>query len=464
MFHHYNKMKRNMKKYLNIAALALVVLSTLSLGSCKNEIDEIFDDDAVARLAKSQAEYVDILTSNGGKWQLEYYANSDEPGYVYLMTFSTDGSVVISGMNKWINIIDNPSAMGSTAAFGTATSLWDVITDNGPVLTFNSYNKYFHLFADPYDIPGNSTGQVDSEDENESGYGHQGDYEFCLMKYSGDTLYLTGKKRGINMIMTRVSSSVDDRVYMNEVTAMADSFFHAKIPQVYINLPNDVRWIVKNGATSILKIFREDADEISTAENYNVIITHDGLSFMNPITLDGYTIQNFVRQPDGSLLCRDDNQTTMTADPLSDIMASPRFVWKLLQGNATGVYAQLLSQIVNEIKAYNSSTLQDVVYSYNQTANIMAITFNVKRRTVTYKPTYYLTPNVIDDTHIKFTMAPEGDTWAASFEAKCPSIREFATQMGSMTFELSANSLLAPVVMTLTDGSDSMVWNISEMI
>ena len=464
MFHHYNKMKRNMKKYLNIAALALVVLSTLSLGSCKNEIDEIFDDDAVARLAKSQAEYVDILTSNGGKWQLEYYANSDEPGYVYLMTFSTDGSVVISGMNKWINIIDNPSAMGSTAAFGTATSLWDVITDNGPVLTFNSYNKYFHLFADPYDIPGNSTGQVDSEDENESGYGHQGDYEFCLMKYSGDTLYLTGKKRGINMIMTRVSSSVDDRVYMNEVTAMADSFFHAKIPQVYINLPNDVRWIVKNGATSILKIFREDADEISTAENYNVIITHDGLSFMNPITLDGYTIQNFVRQPDGSLLCRDDNQTTMTADPLSDIMASPRFVWKLLQGNATGVYAQLLSQIVNEIKAYNSSTLQDVVYSYNQTANIMAITFNVKRRTVTYKPTYYLTPNVIDDTHIKFTMAPEGDTWAASFEAQCPSIREFATQMGSMTFELSANSLLAPVVMTLTDGSDSMVWNISEMI
>lgn len=464
MFHHYNKMKRNMKKYLNIAALALVVLSTLSLGSCKNEIDEIFDDDAVARLAKSKAEYVDILTSNGGKWQLEYYANSDEPGYVYLMTFSTDGSVVVSGMNKWINIIDNPSAMGSTAAFGTATSLWDVITDNGPVLTFNSYNKYFHLFADPYDIPGNSTGQVDSEDENESGYGHQGDYEFCLMKYSGDTLYLTGKKRGINMIMTRVSSSVDDRVYMNEVTAMADSFFHAKIPQVYINLPNDVRWIVKNGATSILKIFREDADEISTAENYNVIITHDGLSFMNPITLDGYTIQNFVRQPDGSLLCRDDNQTTMTADPLSDIMASPRFVWKLLQGNATGVYAQLLSQIVNEIKAYNSSTLQDVVYSYNQTANIMAITFNVKRRTVTYKPTYYLTPNVIDDTHIKFTMAPEGDTWAASFEAKCPSIREFATQMGSMTFELSANSLLAPVVMTLTDGSDSMVWNISEMI
>jgi len=453
-----------MKKYFNIAALALVTFTALSLGSCTNEIDEIFDEDAVARLAKAQAEYVDILTSNGGKWQLEYFANSDEPGYVYLMTFSTDGSVVVSGMNKWINIIDNPSAMGSAPAFGTATSLWDVIVDNGPVLTFNSYNKYFHLFADPYDVPGGSTGQVDSEDENESGYGHSGDYEFCIMKYSGDTLYLSGKKRGLNMIMTRVASTVDDRVYMNEVTAMADSFFHAKIPQVYINLPNDVRWIVKNGATSILKIFREGADEISTAENYNVIITHDGLSFMSPITLDGYTIQNFTRQADGSLICRDDNQTTMTADDLSDIMASPRFVWKLSQGDLGGVYAQLLTQIVSEIKAYNSSTLQDVVLAYNTTAQSMAITFNVKRRTVTYKPTYYLTPNVIDETHIKFTLNPEGDSWAKSFEAQCPSIKEFATNMGSMTFELSANSLLAPVVMKLTDGSNFMVWNISEMI
>ena len=456
-----------MKKYLNIAALALVALSTLSLGSCKNEIDEIFDDDAVARLAKAQAEYVDILTSNGGKWQLEYYANSEEPGYVYLMTFSKDGSVVISGMNKWITYVENPNAMGNTVTYGSETSLWDVITDNGPVLTFNSYNKYFHLFADPYDIPGNSTGQVDSDDENESGYGHEGDYEFCLMKYSGDTLYLTGKKRGLNMIMTRVSSSVEDRVYMNEVTAMTDSFFHAKIPYVYINLPNDVRWIVKNGATSILKIYREDADEISTAENYNVIITHDGLSFMNPITLDGYTIQNFVRQADGSLLCRDDNITTMTADPLSEIVASERFVWKLPLTDQGGIFSELMTNISNEVKAYNSSTLQDVQLAYNQNLGVFAITFSVKRRTVVYKPAYYLMPSVIDDDHIKFAMDETGDSWAQSFEEKCPSIKAFVKAMSSTTLNLSANSLLAPVVMKLTDSSNSanyMVWNIQELI
>ena len=456
-----------MKKYLNIAALALVAVSSLLMSSCKNEVDEIFDEDAVARLAKAQAEYINILTSNGGKWQLEYYANGDEPGYVYLMTFSNDGSVVISGKNKWIAYAKggSSSSMGNTPVYGSATSLWDVITDNGPVLTFNSYNPYFHLFADPYDIP-DAAGGMQDDSNDESGRGHEGDYEFTIMKFSGDTMYLSGKKSGIDMIMTRVSSTIDDEVYMNEVAAQADSFFHAKIPQVYINLPNGVRWIVKDGATSILKIFREGADEISTAEYHNVIITHDGLSFMSPITLDGYLIQNFIRQADGSLLCRDDKETTMTADELSGIITNSRFVWKMTQTGVGGVFATLMSQIAAEVQAFNASTLQDAQIAYVADRQCFAITFNVKKRTVTYKPTYYLTPTVMGDEQVKFAVDQTGDSWAQSFDAGCPSIKAFANAIGEMTINLSATSLLAPVNMTLTDSGNAanyMFWNLSEL-
>ena len=458
-----------MKKYLNIAALALVAVSALLMSSCKNEVDEIFDEDAVARLAKAQAEYVNILTSNGGKWQLEYYANDEEPGYVYLMTFSTNGSVVISGMNKWIAYVQgsgSSSTMGSTPVYGSATSLWDVITDNGPVLTFNSYNPYFHLFADPYDIPDATGGAMQDDSNDESGRGHEGDYEFTIMKFSGDTMYLSGKKSGLDMIMTRVSSTIDDEIYMNEVTAQADSFFHAKIPQVYINLPNGVRWIVKDSATSILKMFREDADEISTAEYHNVIIKRDGLSFMTPITLDGYVIQNFIRQADGSLLCRDDMETTITADDLSDIVSNSRFVWQMYQSGVGGEFATLMSQIATEVKNYNASTLQDIRIAYVADMNCMAITFNAKKRTVTYKPTYYFTPNIVSEDQIKFTVDLTGDVWAQGFDAKCPSIKAFANAIGSMTFKLSANSMLAPVNMTLTDNGNSanyMIWNLQEL-
>jgi len=447
-----NNDEKKMKKFLNISLLSLVAISSLMLGSCKNEVDEIFDEDAVARLEKAKTEYIDILTSNGGKWQMEYYANSDEPGYIYLMTFNKNGSVTISGKNQWIGLVQGQNF--GTLGYGSETSLWDVITDNGPVLSLSSFNKYFHLFADPEDIP-----STDTEATDETGYGHEGDYEFDLMKYSNDTLYITGKKYGIDMIMTRVPANVEDEVYINEVVAMADSFFNAKIPQVYINLPNGVRWIVKNGATSILKMFREGADEISTAETHNVIITHDGLSFMNPISIDGYLTQNFIRQADGSLLCRDDNQTTMTADPLATVFQGTTLTWRLDLTNLGGVFAELLPKITSELTSYNKSTLVYAQIAYIPANSTYAVTFNVKKGSTKINPTYYFTMNAQSDTQIKINMG-EGDRAGELYAEKVPSMRAFVDAMGSGTYQLSANSLLAPINMKLTQGSDYMIWNI----
>jgi len=452
-------MKKQMKKFFNISLLTIVALSTLSLSSCKNEIDDIFDEDAVTRLEKAKVEFSNILTDKGGKWQLEYYANGEEPGYIYLMTFSKDGSVTIAGNNKWINYIKTGS-VSNTASYGSEVSMWEVIADNGPVLSFNTYNKYFHIFADPYDIP-SMGGATSDDDVNENGYGHEGDYEFDIMKYSGDTLYLTGKKYNLNMIMTRVDQTVDDEVYMNEVVAMADSFFNAKVPQVYINLPNGVRWIVKNGATSILKMFREGADEISTAETHNVIITHDGLSFMDPLTIDGYTIQNFTRQADGSLLCRDDNETTMTADPLAVVFNNTNLIWRTDFKDISGRFAELVAQLAEELKDYNKSTLQYAQIDYDATNAVYRLSFNIKKSTYKYNPTFFFTMQQVSDSQVKLTVAAQGDKMGENYASKCPAIRSIVDELGSATIDLTANSLLAPVNMkTSVNGNNYIVWNL----
>ena len=436
-----------MKKFLNISLVVLVALSSVSLVSCKNETKEIFDDDAVARLDRAKADYAEILTDKGGKWQMEYFSNDEEPGYIYVMTFNKNGSVTISGKNKWIGVVDGLN-LGSIG-YGSATSLWEIIADNGPVLTFNSFNKYFHLFADPEDIPSNS-----DEDDNEQGYGHRGDYEFDLMKYSGDTLYITGKKHGIDMIMTRIDADYDDAQYMDEVVAMADSFFNAKIPQVYINLPSGVRYIVKNGASSILSMYKEGEDEISTTETYNVIITHDGLSFMTPITLDGYTIQNFTRQADGSLLCRDDLQTTMTADDLSKVFILNSLSWRLNNTAAGGVYADYIAQLADELKAYNKSSLVYTQIGYDLTKKTYQLTFFVKRSSTTFKPSFELTLTPVDEDHIKIDIVG-ADVAGNTYTSRCPSMQAIVDRIGSTTFKMNANSLLAPVNMTLSENDNA---------
>ena len=206
-------------------------------------------------------------------------------------------------------------------------------------------------------------------------------------------------------------------------------------------------------------MFREGADEISTAETHNVIITHDGLSFMNPISIDGYLIQNFIRQADGSLLCRDDNQTTMTADPLATVFQGTTLTWRLDLTNLGGVFAELLPKITSELTSYNKSTLVYAQIAYIPANSTYAVTFNVKKGATKINPTYYFTMNAQSDTQIKINMG-EGDRAGELYAEKVPSMRAFVDAMGSGTYQLSANSLLAPINMKLTQGSDYMIWNI----
>ena len=238
-----------MKKLYKFSAIAAVLMSA-SLASCNHEEADIFDQNAAHRTEEARKMYKEILLDKGGKWQMEYFTTEEEHGYVYLFTFRNDGTVTISGNNEYITKLTNIDS--NVPSYGSETSMWTILSDNGPVLSFNSYNTIFHLFATPEDIPGT--------ERDEQGYGHSGDYEFDLMKFSNDTLYLEGKKNGAEIIMTRIAPETDDKTYLNEVVALADSFFNAKVPAVYVNLPGGYRHVVLDGATQLPKFYPETGD------------------------------------------------------------------------------------------------------------------------------------------------------------------------------------------------------------
>lgn len=163
----------------------------LSFSSCNNEIDDIFDQNAAERTESAMKDYEAFLLADGGKWRMEYFCNSTEEGYNFIVSFRNDGSVTISGKNKYIND-------GENAAFKTSTSLWDIIADYGPVLSFSSYNPVFHIFSAPYDIPG-TTNPDTGTDIDETGKGHEGDYEFRFMERSMKTPSISKERRAATL-------------------------------------------------------------------------------------------------------------------------------------------------------------------------------------------------------------------------------------------------------------------------
>ena len=89
-----------MKKLFYISALIFAV----SLVSCApSEVDDLFDESPAARLDNAVKNYTELFKSNGGRWLMQYFANEDEEGYNFIMTFHNDGSVDISTQNDYVN-------------------------------------------------------------------------------------------------------------------------------------------------------------------------------------------------------------------------------------------------------------------------------------------------------------------------------------------------------------------------
>jgi len=427
-------------KYLKLSLLAMLLIG-ISTSCLKMEEEDIFDDNAAARLDKAIKSYNEILTAEGGKWMLEYYSNSGEPGYVYLMTFNKNGSVKISGKNT---LIGELQGLEQTSAFGSEVSMWDVIGDNGPVLTFNTYNSIFHVFANPEDIG--------ATDTDEQGYGHEGDYEFDLMKYQNDTLYIDGKKYELHMLMTRVSPDVDDATFFDELDAKKAEIFSASIPELYLTDGNGKRFVCTDASSMIWSIYPEGGDAITETEVYNAIFTPSGFRFMSPFKYDGGQVQSFKLQ--GDKFVGDDGKSFVAAAALGTLFTDSRFKWQVDASASSGALLEAYNAITTGTKAYNGSTLTYINFM-TTTVNgepVRTMMFRVKMKTGSKNLDCNLY-NVVttDGTNVSFKFTGEGDKNALVYQTNVAAIAAFVKTLEEGQYTLSTDRPLGPSVIKMVD-------------
>ncbi len=179
-----------MKKIINSILIGSAILG---LSSCSLHDDtELFGEPAAERLEKSVAADKALLESASNGWELHLWTGEDYSagGYTYFMKFANDKVTVSSDI--------------ATADMKT-TSSYDVISDQGPVLTVNTFNEIFHYLAQP--------SMADDD-------GEQQDFEFVIMRTTNDSIYLRGKKWGNHMVMTRVAESTSWEDEINKIQQM----------------------------------------------------------------------------------------------------------------------------------------------------------------------------------------------------------------------------------------------------
>ncbi|MBQ9310696.1 MAG: DUF4302 domain-containing protein [Bacteroidales bacterium] len=165
----------------HIAYIFAVLLAACLASSCLKDQSDLFDRTASARLQESLENTRAILVSPPLGWRMEYFAGNskaDYGGYNYALKF-TD-TEVLAGYDL------DPSIR--------TTTLWKLTSDDGPVLSFDTYSEVLHHFA----IPGWNKYE-----------GMGGDFEFLIISAEPEKIVLQGKRSGKTIKMYPLEESMD---------------------------------------------------------------------------------------------------------------------------------------------------------------------------------------------------------------------------------------------------------------
>lgn len=244
-----------------IFAAILVSTSALAFTACVGEQEDIFDKSATERLDEIKGIYAKRLAADGGKWVMEYYPTNEKEtpiglGYLMACNFTPDYKVTIAMNNEASNNLYNES-----------TSAWEILTDDGPVLSFNTYNDVLHTFSKPNDIPS-------TKDEDELGRGYEGDYEFVItnLDEGAEHAMLKGKKRGTYNRLTRISADVELKDYIADVEAFKNSKFPTAGNDLRFTI-NDKLYYVQGMGDNIPNVYPADGDIVVDKDLRPYLIT-----------------------------------------------------------------------------------------------------------------------------------------------------------------------------------------------
>lgn len=203
-------MKKNNQSYKSLAPLwgkgvrrtgkgslfFFLLLSTLLFQSCLKDQEDVFDKSSSLRMQEVLDKTKAALTGNENGWALDYYPSRDLSygGIAYAIQFKGTEATVYSQKSE-----------------KSETSLYKLTNDDGPILSFDSYNSLMHAYATP------------SADEYEA---KDGDFEFIIMDVQSDLITLKGKRSGNMMYMHRLSQPAKE--YIAAVQNIEEKMYSGK--------------------------------------------------------------------------------------------------------------------------------------------------------------------------------------------------------------------------------------------
>lgn len=262
----------------------MLALPALFLQSCLKDQEDVFDKSYSARMEDFLQQAQDSLVNAPYGWAFDYYPEENRAygGIAYTVKFTKNDASV-----RYEKKPDD----------GAITSLYKMKSDDGPVLSFDTYNAFMHLYATP------SKGAYQ---------GKQGDFEFVIDSIGKGVIKVHGKKSLNTMYLRKLTE--DPAEYMDKVTEISSLFIFSDIELNAGGKP--YHFVITDPSNRQMAVY----DGSTLVKTVAYLFTDKGLRLYEPVSLNGVPVQEFILDKDNSTVKVEGAEVTKTVVNL-DIIA-----------------------------------------------------------------------------------------------------------------------------------------------
>ena len=240
-------------------SIVIVAAALLSLTSCLKDQTDVFETPSSQRMQDYLANVRSLLTDSSNKngWVLSYY-----PGKDYATCYM---GVVFEAQKVTAYSQDAPET--------GVTSSYKLTEDDGPVLSFDTYNSVLHYYA-----------TSDASHYQARG----GDFEFEIKSVEKDRIVLRGKRSGNYCYLDKLSK--EPSAFLTEINAAEQALS-------IVSFTGEITGGLVDGfldaGSHTLSIGRKDADATEMVSARYMVVP-GGIHINEPFTFQGVTFEDFV--------------------------------------------------------------------------------------------------------------------------------------------------------------------------
>lgn len=329
---------------MNISRATLLFLGATMLNTaCTFQEDDFFDESASLRINHTndllQERLISQSSDENHGWVIQYFvAGTDEAdfeGFNIFGRFYENGKVTLAGNHRFLR-------NGNANKYTEHSSSYEFLSEEGPVLSFNTWNDILTVFEDP----------VDPSTLAQDGEGMFGDHNLVLRSYNDNEIVFSGERHS-----AKVRFIPCDRPWTDYIDAVNDT-------KNYISSTALTTYYVTDGVDTMYfsrlnRGYFNYCDRVDDPLNNKVlscVFTPTGFRIEKTDTLGGHPFQEFTLAADSTCLLNEDGSVKVIA-AWDNYVVSHTTVWKFdtatLPSQLEDLYNKINAEILNFNKAWS---------------------------------------------------------------------------------------------------------------